>query len=108
MRYVYGSIFLWLLHGRKRRVTRGQHAARPIATSWVLLTVLLPALSCLAQEAAQTPALSADSHNTTQPVNWIYGAYIPKGAPIQALPGEARFKLYLRQTYTTPGIYVKS
>jgi len=41
MRYVYGSIFLWLLHGRKRRVTRGQHAARPIATSWVLLTVLL-------------------------------------------------------------------
>jgi hypothetical protein len=46
--------------------------------------------------------------DTTLPVNWIYGAYIPKDAPFQPLSGEQRFKLYLRQTYTTPGIYVKT
>ena len=33
---------------------------------------------------------------------------IPKDAPIVPLTGEERFKLYLRQTYTTPGIYVKT
>jgi hypothetical protein len=35
-------------------------------------------------------------------VNWLYGAFIPKGALIEPLSGEERFKLYLRQTYTTP------
>ncbi len=48
------------------------------------------------------------SVDTTLPVNWIYGAYIPKDAPLQPLTGGQRFKLYLRQTYTTPGIYVKT
>jgi hypothetical protein len=33
---------------------------------------------------------------------------IPKEAPLQPLTGDQRFKLYLRQTYTTPGIYVKT
>ena len=46
--------------------------------------------------------------NTTLPVNWIYDAYIPKDAPIIPLTRDGRFKLYLRQTYTTPGIYVKT
>ena len=50
----------------------------------------------------------AASVNTTLPVNWVYGAYIPKDAPIVPLTGKERFKLYLRQTYTTPGIYVKT
>jgi hypothetical protein len=46
--------------------------------------------------------------NTQLPVNWLYGAYIPKDVPLVALNGPERFKLYVRQTYTTPGIYIKT
>jgi hypothetical protein len=48
------------------------------------------------------------SVNTQLPVNWLYGAYIPKDAPLVALNGQERFRLYVRQTYTTPGIYIKT
>ncbi len=34
--------------------------------------------------------------NTQLPVNWLYGAYIPKDASLVALNGRERFKLYLR------------
>jgi hypothetical protein len=68
---------------------------------------LLPPL-CAAQEPAKAPETPAAPVNSTLPVNWIYGAYIPKDAPMQPLNGDQRFKLYLRQTYTTPGIYVKT
>jgi hypothetical protein len=72
---------------------------------------VIPALSllvsyCLGQAPAEpqgTPAV-----NNTLPVNWLYGAFVPKGAPLQPLTGEQRFKLYVRQTYTTPGIYIKT
>src|SRR5271154_6609934 len=74
--------------------------------SILALPLLLP--SCVGQEAAKAPVAPEPSVNTTLPVNWVYGAYIPKGAPIVPLTGQGRFKLYLRQTYTTPGIYVKT
>jgi len=70
------------------------------------LSLLVPL--CFAEEPANTPAPPEASVNNTLPVNWIYGAFIPKDAPIVPLTGEERFKLYLRQTYTTPGIYVKT
>jgi hypothetical protein len=41
-------------------------------------------------------------------VNWLYGSYVPKDVPLQSLDSNARFKLYIRQTYTTPGIYIKT
>jgi hypothetical protein len=75
-------------------------------TSVLALLLLLP--SCGAQEPSTGPETHATSVNTSLPVNWVYGAYIPKDAPIVPLTGDQRFKLYLRQTYTTPGIYVKT
>jgi len=72
--------------------------------SIIALSLLIP--SCCADAAAS--ANTEPSVNNTLPVNWIYGAYIPKDAPIVPLTGEERFKLYLRLTYTTPGIYVKT
>jgi hypothetical protein len=33
---------------------------------------------------------------------------VPKDVPLVALNGKERFKLYVRQTYTTPGIYIKT
>ena len=75
-------------------------------TSVLALLLLIP--SCGAQELSTGAETHATSVNTTLPVNWVYGAYIPKDAAIVPLTGKERFKLYLRQTYTTPGIYVKT
>jgi hypothetical protein len=88
--------------------SRGLYAARFLATRVIVLGLPLLVPSCGAQESAKAPATPVTSVNTTLPVNWIYGAYLPKDAPIQPLTGDERFKLYLRQTYTTPGIYVKT
>ena len=41
-------------------------------------------------------------------VNWLYGSYVPKEVPLESLNADRRFKLYIRQTYTTPGIYIKT
>jgi len=41
-------------------------------------------------------------------VNWLYGAYVPKEAPLVSLTVHQREKLFMRQTFTTPGIYIKS
>ena len=41
-------------------------------------------------------------------VNWLYGSYIPKEVPLKSLNGDERLKLYIRQTYTTWGVYLKS
>jgi hypothetical protein len=41
-------------------------------------------------------------------VNWLYGSYVPKNVPLASLDARMRWKLYLRQTYTTPGIYIKT
>jgi hypothetical protein len=63
--------------------------------------------SCFAQEKATTPTRASPSDKQIN-VNWIYGAYVPKDVPLEPLTNDGRWKLYLRQTYTTPGIYVKT
>jgi hypothetical protein len=88
--------------------SRGLYAARPLTTRLSILFLPFLVASCVAQEPATAPTTPVTSVNTTLPVNWIYGAYLPKDAPIRPLTGDERFKLYLRQTYTTPGIYVKT
>lgn len=64
--------------------------------------------------------LSANGQNTAPPgsvtptdeqelnVNWLYGSFVPKDVPLIPLTGRQRWKLYVRMTYTTPGIYVKT
>ena len=41
-------------------------------------------------------------------MNWQYGSYVPKEVSIEPLNADLRFKLYLRSTYTAPGIYIKT
>src|SRR3974390_489064 len=41
-------------------------------------------------------------------VNFLYGAYVPKEAPLVSLTGHQRAHLFVLQTFTTPGIYVKT
>jgi len=97
-----------LAHRMNRGFSRDLYMARLLAVGTAILVLPLLAPSCLAQEVGKAPSTPEPSVNTTLPVNWVYGAYIPKDAPIVPLTGEERFKLYLRQTYTTPGIYVKT
>lgn len=46
--------------------------------------------------------------NSQLKVNWLYGSYVPKDVPLVPLRREMRWKLYVRATYTTWGIYVKT
>jgi hypothetical protein len=41
-------------------------------------------------------------------VNWLYGSYVPKDVPLESLNSHRRLKLYIRQTYTGYGIYIKT
>jgi hypothetical protein len=101
----------------RRRILRT--ARRFCASNWQRLHkwrvcaigLALPMLvaSSFAQNTSGTPDQSAPPPvNTQLPVNWLYGAYVPNDVPLVALNGEERFKLYIRQTYTTPGIYIKT
>ena len=84
----------------------GLHRTRDFTVVVFFAVLVAPSF---AQEQSQTPVQpESPSVNTTLPVNWLYGAYIPKDAPRVALNGKQRFKLYIRQTYTTPGIYIKT
>jgi hypothetical protein len=70
----------------------------------VMFVVAAPA--CRAQDAAKAQETAKPEHHLA--VNWLYGAYIPKDAPLIALTGDQRFKLFVRQSFTTPGIYIKT
>lgn len=80
---------------------------------WRSCAIGLALMTLVTMSFAQEKAPSANqpvtpSVNSQLPVNWLYGAYVPKEVPLVALNGRERFKLYLRQTYTTPGIYIKT
>jgi hypothetical protein len=75
---------------------------------WWVLTVLLLLSEYAATQATppgRPPATPSDSQLN---VNWLYGAYVDKDAPLIPLSGHQRFKLFVRQSFTTPGIYVKT
>jgi hypothetical protein len=96
------------LAGKNSWVWRGLCKSAALASCVLVLSLALLVPQCFAQEPRKDPGAPEPSVNTTLPVNWIYGSYIPKDAPIQPLTGNQRFRLYIRQTYTTPGIYVKT
>lgn len=72
----------------------------------------LPALGLLMASYAVAQSTTAANHSPPSDselkVNWLYGAYIDKGAPLESLTARQRFKLFLRQSFTTPGVYVKT
>ncbi len=90
-----------------------------IPISIVIMTISVAGLS-FAQNAQpsndkETTQASSSRDQTasteSQPqinVNWFYGSYVPKNVPLVSLDTRMRWKLYLRQTYTTPGIYIKT
>ena len=77
------------------------------------LLVFLLGPSCWSQEEFEDVRTASEEQSKPQSqeqlnVNWLYGAYIPKEAPLVSLTRHQREKLFVRQTFTTPGIYVRS
>jgi hypothetical protein len=73
----------------------------------ISILAFLMVLPSRAQEANSADSQGAGKVNAVN-VNWLYGAYVPKDIPLKPLTGRQRFKLYVAQSFTTPGIYVKS
>ena len=67
-----------------------------------------PALTEADQKQKQTKPTPSKTDQKELNVNWLYGAYVPKGVPLKPLTGNQRWKLYLSESFTTPGIYVKT
>jgi hypothetical protein len=81
--------------------------------SAICLLIFLLELRSVGQEKVDLEGLAGIEPNlqTTHQqldVNWLYGAYVPKEAPLVPLTQQRREKLFIRQTFTTPGIYIKS
>lgn len=69
-----------------------------------LLIVFGAAFSSAQTQLPDTPKSKTDNQIN---VNWFYGSYVPKEVSLEYLNADQRFKLYIRQTYTTWGIYLK-
>lgn len=83
----------------------------PVACTVCLLIILLaPGARAQQFENSNTAVVDSGAKPTQQQlnVNWLYGAYVPKDAPLLPLNAHRRYKLFMRQTFTTPGIYIKS
>ena len=72
------------------------------------LVLLLFVPACVAQ-VSSTPGAAESAAQNQLAVNWLYGAYIPKEAPLDATHMAMNgIKLFIRQSFTTPGIYIKT
>jgi hypothetical protein len=85
---------------------RGHLRLIRLSTVWCLLCGAC-VVSSSAQEKTADP-VPPPAQSDALKVNWLYGAYIPKDMPLVALTEHQRRKLFLRQTFTSPGIYVKT
>jgi len=72
----------------------------------LVLTLASLVTACFAQTGASSDPEQAFGKQIN--VNWFYGSYIPRAVPLVSLNPPQRFQLYIRQTFTTPGIYIKT
>jgi hypothetical protein len=98
-----------ILRAARRFCASNRHRLHKWRVCAIGLALVMFVATSFAQNTSSTPDQSTQPPvNTQLPVNWLYGAYVPKDVPLVALNGQERFKLYIRQTYTTPGIYIKT
>jgi hypothetical protein len=60
-------------------------------------------MACVAQDKPGPPP-----EKEKPDINWLYGAYVPKDQPLLPLNNHQRARLFVAQTFTTPGIYIKT
>jgi hypothetical protein len=77
--------------------------------TWLMI-VIVALLSFPGNAQVATPAQSTPppKDNEALKVNWLYGSFVPKDVPLVPLTPQQRWKLYMRSTYTTYGIYIKT
>lgn len=77
---------------------------------WKSLAIVLVLVFLVPASFAQTSTapISPPEPNQQLQVNWLYGAYVDKDVPLQSLSNDQRFRLFLRQSFLTPGVYVKT
>jgi hypothetical protein len=80
----------------------------PVLRCWCLVIFASFVHACLAQDGVSVSQVEPATTQNQLAVNWFYGAYIPKDAPIVTLDSNQRFRLFMRQSFTTPGIYIKT
>ncbi len=73
-----------------------------------LLVNILLTTSGAAQTTSQQPSAPEPKSHQQLQVNWLYGAFVPKDAPLEPLTNQQRFRLFVRQSFTTPGVYAKT
>lgn len=73
-----------------------------LATLYVCVCLLTPV--CSAQQMIEPAAVENDQLQ----VDWIHGAYVPKDVELTPLPLDYRLIVFERQSFTTPGIYIRS
>lgn len=74
--------------------------------SMVALTLLLGGSE--AQVAGQQTSPPAPKSDQELQVNWLYGAYVDKDVPLHPLSNHQRLQLFVKQSFTTPGVYAKT
>ncbi len=74
----------------------------------VLIGVLLFVSCCAGQQVPGDAAQQPQNNSNAIRVNWLYGAYLPRDVEIEPLSRHQRMQLYVKQTYTTWGIYAKT
>ena len=95
----HASPSLWGTIVNANPLTRGRLSFR---------THCLVLVACVVQASTARLLAQSKPSNKQINVNWLYGSYVPKDVYLKPLTTRERFKLYLRQTYTTPGIYNKT
>ena len=90
--------------------SRAMRGGAPLRDAGLLLTLMIGLVNpaCGGQDAAKVQPQEAATPQNQLAVNWLYGAYVPKDAPLLPLTGDQRFRLFVRQSFTTPGIYIKT
>jgi hypothetical protein len=87
----------------------------PRQLSALCVLVFLLGTSGWSQEGSEErdplmPSKQLNQQRSEEPlkVNFLYGAYVAKDAPLLSLTGHQRAHLFVLQTFITPGIYVKT
>jgi len=89
---------------------RSSRSARRIGADarFLAIALLMMVAAGLCSAQSQLPNKPTPNTGSQINVNWLYGSYLPKQVPLESLTSSQRLKLYFRQTYTTPGIYLKT
>lgn len=99
-----------ILKRKPKTWTRQRVTTRKYLDDGLRLVILLMlfGVCCSAQQSPDGKIQAASSQKSALQVNWLYGAYVPRGVELKPLSNNQRLHLYIRQTYLTWGIYAKT